>query len=96
MICRDRVRAIGKFTIDRDNRVPAAVKSQVAAETENAIANRAIVGDKPQRPDFRVKYALRVGRLNVVNARLQESDQRRILEGNRICPLWQKIVNLSP
>src|ERR1039458_8904043 len=78
-ICPDRIRTIRQFAIEDDNSVPATVKSQVAAEAEDAIPNCAVVGNEAQRPHLRVKNAIRVGCFYVVNARLQESDQRRIL-----------------
>ena len=73
------IRAVCQFAIERDNSVPATVKSQVAAEAEDAIPNRAIPVNEAQRPYFRVKYAIRVGSLNIVNAWFQERDQRWIL-----------------
>ena len=64
------------ISVEVEHGIPTTIKSQVAAEAENAIANGAIVGDKAQRPDFRMKYAIRVGCLYIVNAGFQESDQR--------------------
>src|SRR5439155_18776152 len=57
VVCRDGVRSISKFAVERDNRVPATVKGQIAAQTQDAIANGAILGNKAQRPYLRVEYA---------------------------------------
>jgi hypothetical protein len=37
VICRDSVRAVGEFAIERDNSVPTTVKGQVAAKAEDTI-----------------------------------------------------------
>jgi hypothetical protein len=67
---RNGIRAVGQFAIERDNSVPATVKSQVAAEAEDAIPDRAIAGNEAQCPHLRVKYTIRVRCVHVVNARL--------------------------
>ncbi len=79
MIDSDGIRAVCQFAIESDNSVPATVKGQVAAQAEDAIADRAVDGNEAQRPYLWVKHAVGVRRLHVVNARFQECDQRRIL-----------------
>jgi len=43
MIGCDGVRSVREFAIERDDSVPAAVKSQIPAQAEDAIPNRAIL-----------------------------------------------------
>src|SRR6266851_7622903 len=74
MIGRDGVRPIRELAVEGNDSVPAAVKSQIPAQTEDAILNRAVLRNEAQRPHLRVKYAVGVRRLYVVDAWFKERD----------------------
>jgi hypothetical protein len=78
MVCGDRVRTIGKLTVECHDGIPASVECQVPAEAQHAIADRLIIPNETHGPELGVEHTVIIGRLHIVDTRLQKCDQRRV------------------